>query len=467
MADAVAMPEMLRGVQRVHFVGIGGAGMCGLAEVLLAEGLQVSGSDLVASAATQRLAGLGAKVHVGHAAANVAGAQLVVASSAIDAANVELAAADRADVRIVARGALLAALMEPRIGIAVAGSHGKTTTAALIDAVLAAAGWEPTLLLGGTPLALGGNGKLGAGRHLVAEADESDASFLELRPQLAAVTNIDRDHLDTYGQRFDTMRAAFTEFLGQLPADGTAVLCADDAAASALRPRPGVRVITYGVDAAADVRARCVGASAGVCSFAVGGLGKRRLTLPLPGVANVRNALAAIAIGQALGVPTSAIAEGIENFAGVQRRFQLAECRTGGKRFTLVDDYGHHPTELAHVIDTVRRQWPGRRLLMVFQPHRYTRTRDLLGAFAAVLAPVDRLVLAEVYAASEAPIAGADGMALLRAVEAANPAQPPAFAATPAAALAQVKALIEDGDVVVVQGAGDIASVAEALRGGS
>ena len=465
MVDAVAMPAMLRGVQQIHFVGIGGAGMCGLAEVLLAEGFRVSGSDLAASAVTQRLAGLGVKVHVGHAAANVAGAQLVVASSAIDAANVELAAAHASDIRSVARGALLAALMEPRTGIAVAGSHGKTTTAALIGAVLAAAGWDPTLLLGGTPNALGGNGKLGAGRHLVAEADESDASFLELRPQLAVITNIDRDHLDTYGQRFETMQAAFAEFLGHLPTDGAAVVCADDAAASGVRPPPGVRVITYGVGAAADVQARCVAASGGGCSFAVDGFGERRLALPLPGVANVRNALAAVAVGQALGVPAAAIAEGIGNFAGVQRRFQLAECRIDGKRFTLVDDYGHHPTELAHVIDTVRRTWPTRRLLMAFQPHRYTRTRDLLGAFATALAPVDRLVLAEVYAASEAPIAGADGMALLRAVEAANPSQPPAFAATPTAALAQVKTLIEDGDVVAVQGAGDIASVAEALRG--
>ena len=458
------VPALLRGVQRVHFVGIGGAGMCGLAEVLLAEGLQVSGSDLVGSAVTQRLAGLGAKVHVGHAAANVAGAQLVVASSAIDADNVELAAAHAGDIRSVARGALLAALMEPRTGIAVAGSHGKTTTAALVGAVLAAAGWDPTLLLGGTPQALGGNGKLGTGRHLVAEADESDASFLALRPQLAVITNIDRDHLDTYGQRFETMQAAFAEFLGHLPTDGAVVLCADDAAAGALRPPPGVGVITYGVDAAADVQARCVAASGGGCSFAIDGFGER-LKLPLPGIANARNALAAVAVGQALGVPAAAIAEGIGNFAGVQRRFQLAECRTGGKCFTLVDDYGHHPTELAHVIDTVRRQWPDRRLLMAFQPHRYTRTRDLLGAFAAALAPVDRLVLAEVYAASEAPIAGADGNALLRAVAAADPAHPPAFAPTPTAALAQVKALIEDGDVVAVQGAGDIATVAEALRG--
>ena len=464
MADAVTTPALLRGVRQAHFVGIGGAGMCGLAEVLLAQGLRVSGSDLAASAATRRLAGLGAEVHVGHAAANVGEAQLVVASSAIDAANAELAAAAARDIRVVARGTLLAALMEPRIGIAVAGSHGKTTTAALIGAVLAAAGWEPTLLLGGTPHALGGNGRLGAGRHLVAEADESDASFLRLRPQLAVVTNLDRDHLDTYGQRFEMMQAAFAGFLERLPTEGVAVLCADDAAARAL-PRPsGPRVITYGLDAAADVRARCVAAGEGGCSFVADGLVDRRLALPLPGLANVRNALAAIAACRALGVPVAAIADGLEGFAGVQRRFQLAECQADGKRFTLVDDYGHHPTELAHVVDTVRERWPGRRLLMAFQPHRYTRTRDLLGAFAGALAEVDRLVLAEVYAASEAPIAGADGTALLRAVRAANPAHPPVFAATPAAALMHLRALIEDGDVVAVQGAGDIASVAETLR---
>ena len=465
MADAVATPALLRGVRRIHFVGIGGAGMCGLAEVLLAQGLRVSGSDLAASAATRRLAGLGAEVHVGHAAGNVAGAQLVVASSAIDAANAELAAAAARDIRVVARGALLAALMEPRIGIAVAGSHGKTTTAALIGAVLAAAGWEPTLLLGGTPHALGGNGRLGAGRHLVAEADESDASFLQLRPQLAVVTNLDRDHLDTYGQRFETMRAAFAKFLERLPADGVAVLCADDAAANALPRPPGVRVINYGLDPAADVRPRDGLGGPRNAGFVVESLGDRPLALPLPGIANVRNALAAIAACQALGVPAAAIIKGLEGFAGVQRRFQLTECQADGKRFTLVDDYGHHPTELAHIIDTVREQWPTRRLLMAFQPHRYTRTRDLLAAFAATLAQVDRLVLAEVYAASEAPIAGADGVALLRAVQAANPPHPPAFAATPAAALTQLRALIEDGDVVAVQGAGDIASVAEALRG--
>ena len=464
MADAVATPALLRGVGRVHFVGIGGAGMCGLAEVLLADGLHVSGSDLAASAATRRLAELGAEVHMGHAAANVAGAQLVVASSAIDAANAELAAAAAHGIRVVARGALLAALMEPRIGIAVAGSHGKTTTAALIGAVLSAAGWDPTLLLGGTPHALGGNGRLGAGRHLVAEADESDASFLQLRPQLAVVTNLDRDHLDTYGQRFEAMQRAFAEFLERLPAGGVAVLCADDAAASALPRPPGVRVVTYGLDPTADIRPRGgIGGERGAI-FSVDGFGDRCLKLPLPGTANVRNALAAIAACQALDAPPAAIAEGIEGFAGVQRRFQLAECHVDGKRFTLVDDYGHHPTELAHVVDTVRERWPGRRLLMAFQPHRYTRTRDLLGAFAGALAQVDRLVLAEVYAASEVPIAGADGAALLRAVQSVNPPHPPEFAATPAAALMHLRALIEDGDVVAVQGAGDIASVAEALR---
>ena len=463
MADAVATPALLRGVQRLHFVGIGGAGMCGLAEVLLAQGLRVSGSDLAASAATRRLAELGAEVHMGHAAANVGGAQLVVASSAIDAANAELVGAAASGIRVVARGALLAALMEPRMGIAVAGSHGKTTTAALIGAVLGAAGWDPTLLLGGTPHALGGNGRLGAGRHLVAEADESDASFLQLRPRLAVVTNLDRDHLDTYGQRFEAMQGAFADFLERLPAGGVAVLCADDAAASALPRPPGVRVITYGLDPRADVRAPCVAGGERGSIVYVDGLADR-LALPLPGTANVRNALAAIAACRALGVPPAAIADGIEGFAGVQRRFQLAECQADGKRFTLVDDYGHHPTELAHIVDTVRERWPGRRLLMAFQPHRYTRTRDLLGAFAGALAQVDRLVLAEVYAASEAPIPGADGTALLRAVQSANPPHPPAFAATPAVALMHLRALIEDGDVVAVQGAGDIASVAEALR---
>ena len=462
------MAELMRGVSAVHFVGIGGAGMCALAEILLRQGFAVGGSDLVASAATRRLTRLGAAVRPGHAAEAVGDADLVVASSAIDAGNVELAAARARRVPVVARGELLAALMHGRHGVAVAGSHGKTTTAGLVAAALTAAGLDPTFLIGGTVHAVGGNARLGKGRHLVAEADESDASFLRLRPRLAVVTNIDRDHLDAYDGNLARLEAAFVEFLGNLPEDGVAVLCADDPGAAALAGHARCRVVTYGLCAEAEVRGFGVALGAGGSRFGFAGEGGSdlRLLLPLPGLANVRNALAAIAACRALGVPEDAAAAGIESFAGVQRRFQVTAGAAGGKSFTLVDDYGHHPTELAHVIDTVREVWPGRRLVMVYQPHRYTRTRDLLAAFAAQLGRVDELVLAEVYAASEAHIAGADGAALVRAVAAAHPGSPPRFAATPAEALARLRTVLVDGDVVVVQGAGDIAEVAEALRSG-
>ena len=470
MAEAAIGPEtpaLLRGVRRVHFVGIGGAGMCGLAEILLRQGYVVGGSDLVASAATARLAGLGAAVRRGHAAAATAGADLVVASSAIDADNPELRAARSRGVPTVARGALLAALMRGRYGVAVAGSHGKTTTASLVAGALTAAGLDPTVSIGATLQATGGNGRLGQGRHLVAEADESDASFLQLCPRLAVVTNIDRDHLDAYGQSLPRLEAAFAEFIGRLPADGVAVLCADDAGAARLARHVRGPVVSYGLGADAEVRGCDVALGPEGSRFAVasGDGCERHLLLPLPGLANVRNALAAIAACRALGVPEDAAAAGIEGFAGVQRRFQVAACVFAGKRFTLVDDYGHHPTELAHVIDTVREMWPGRRLVMVFQPHRYTRTRDLLRAFAAELGRVDELVLAEVYAASEAPIAGADSAALAQEVAAGQAASPP-LAATPAEALTRLRGVLAEGDVVAVQGAGDIAEVAEALRGG-
>ncbi len=457
---------MLRGVRRVHFVGIGGAGMCALAEILLRQGYAVRGSDRVASAATARLAALGAAVRHGHAPEAIDGADLVVASSAIRTDNAELAAARSRGVPTVARGALLAALMRGREGVAVAGSHGKTTTASLIVAALAAAGSDPTFLIGATLCAAGGNAGLGQGRHLVAEADESDASFLQLGPRLAVVTNIDRDHLDAYGQSYARLQAAFADFVSRLPADGAAVLCADDAGAAGLARHVRGRTLTYGLGADAEVRGSGVALGADGSRFGVADENgrERRIRVPLPGLANVSNALAALAACRALGVPEDAAAAGIEGFAGVQRRFQVAACAAGGKRFTLVDDYGHHPTELAHVIDTVREVWPGRRLVMVFQPHRYTRTRDLMPAFAAELRRVDELVLAEVYAASEAPIAGADGAALATAVAACG--SRPHLAATPAEALERLRAVLADGDVVAVQGAGDVADVAAALRRG-
>ena len=466
VAEAPATPDLLAAARRVHFVGIGGAGMCALAEVLLRRGFAVAGSDLVASAATRRLAALGAEVYEGHAAEAVCGADLVVASSAIDAGNVELTAARASGIPIVARGTLLAALMHRGEGIAVAGSHGKTTTASLIAAVLVAAELDPTFLIGGRLHAVGGNARCGLGRHLVAEADESDASFLQLRPRMAVVTNVDADHLDAYGQRFECLQAAFAEFVGQLPEDGVAALCADDPAARALAGPMRGRVVTYGLAPGADLRGVDLAPAANGCAFTAVGMGSRlALRLPLPGDANVRNALGAVATCLALGVAPSAIAAGIEGFAGVERRFQLAECEAAGKRFTLVDDYGHHPTELAHVIETVRRHWPERRLVMAYQPHRYSRTRDLLASFAAELAGVDALVLAEVYAASEPSIPGADSAALATAVAAATESAPPQVVATPTEALDWLRAGIADGDVVAVQGAGDIGTVAATLRG--
>ena len=457
--------RLLDGARRVHFVGIGGAGMCGLAEVLLRSGYAVSGSDVADSAVVRRLATLGAVVRHGHHAAAVQDAELVVASTAIDADNVELARARELGVPVLPRGALLAALMRGRFGIAVAGSHGKTTTAGLIASIFVAGGMDPTCVIGGELTADGGNAWHGRGGHLIAEADESDASFLLLRPTVAVVTNIDRDHLDTYGQQFARLRSAFAEFRANLPEDGTLVACADDAGSAALAQNGRASVLTYGFASDADVRAVDVDAGGAPWRFTVQRRDAEdlRVASPLPGCRNVQNALAAIAVATAVALPDEAVAAGLAGFPGVARRFSTAQCRIAGKRFTLLDDYGHHPTELAHVVDTARRLWPGRRLLMAFQPHRYTRTRDLQAGFVSQLSRVDELILADVYAASEAPIPGADGRALAAAIE-RHGALAPRFAATPERALELLLETLRDDDIVAVQGAGDIDRAATALR---
>ena len=457
----------LRQARRIHCIGIGGAGMCGIAEVLAREGHAVSGSDVSRSAATDRLARLGLAVRIGHRADAVADADLVVATSAVGPDNVEWARARQLGIPVLPRGAMLAELMRSRRGVAVAGSHGKTTTASMLASIFDAAGLDPTFVIGGVVTEDGGNSHHGSGPHLIAEADESDASFLHLSPATAVVTNIDRDHLGAYGQDFERLKGAFAEFAERVAPDGALAVCADDAGAAELARTSTRRTLTYGFAPDADCRADAVTAPApNRLSFRV-----RRnegedldVEIPMLGCCNAQNALGAIAAASLEGVADDAIVRGLQAFGGVRRRFEVAECALEGKRFVLVDDYGHHPTELRRVIDSIRSAWPARRLVMAYQPHRYTRTRDLLDDFAAVLAGVDDLVLLEVYAASEAPIAGADGRALAQGVERVA-GKAPTFAATPEDAVAHLRRTIVDGDVVAIQGAGDVERAAVALRG--
>ncbi|MFZ5493589.1 MAG: UDP-N-acetylmuramate--L-alanine ligase [Pseudomonadota bacterium] len=453
-------------VRHIHLVGIGGSGMSGIAEVLLNQGYRVSGSDLGTGAAAARLAALGAQVHHGHAAAHIDGADVVVASTAVPPDNVELAAARARGVPVVPRAAMLAELMRLKDGIAIAGTHGKTTTTSLVAHVLAHGGLDPTFIIGGRVNALGSGARLGAGRYLVLEADESDASFLHLNPILAVVTNVDLDHMDTYGGDPARLRAAFVEFLQRLPFYGLAVLCHDDAGLMALRERIGRPVLSYGLDPAADLHAADLRQDGLRMQFVAHARGRAPLTvtLNLPGRHNVQNALAAIAIAREAGVDDAAIAVALGSFEGIGRRQQrLADGRLAGKSVTLIDDYGHHPQELKVTLDAVRGAFPGRRLLTVFQPHRYTRTRDLLDDFAAVLsAGTDALLLCEVYAAGEAPIAGADGRALARAIRSRGRIEP-VFVEHLAELPASLGALVQDGDVIVTLGAGSIGQAAAAL----
>jgi UDP-N-acetylmuramate--alanine ligase len=452
--------------RHVHFVGIGGVGMCGIAEVLHNLGYEVSGSDTADNAATRRLRELGIRVSRGHAAEHAHGADVVVATSAVAGNNPELEWARAQRVPVVPRAEMLGELMRFRRGIAVAGTHGKTTTTSLIASVLAEAGLDPTFVIGGQLLSAGANARLGSGEFLVAEADESDGSFLLLNPMLAVVTNIDADHLDHYGGDFARVREAFSDFLHRLPFYGAAVLCIDDAETAALAAQAPRAVMTYGTRDDADVRAVDIRQERSRMHFGLCLPGTSQplpVTLNLPGRHNVLNALAAAAVGWQLGASEQAIAAALSGFQGIGRRFnQHGEVAIGDARVLLVDDYGHHPNELAAVFAAARGGWPDRRLVVAFQPHRYSRTRDLLDDFARVLASVDVLVLSEVYAAGEAPIAGADARALARAIRARGMVDP-VLIEHPRELAQALPPLLRDGDLLLLAGAGDIGHVAGEL----
>ncbi|HLS87710.1 MAG TPA: UDP-N-acetylmuramate--L-alanine ligase [Burkholderiales bacterium] len=449
-------------VRRVHFIGIGGSGMSGIAEVLATLGYQVSGSDLAASAATRRLAGLGVRIVLGHEPGNVEGVDAVVVSSAVRSDNPEVIAARRRRIPVVPRALMLAELMRLKQGIAIAGTHGKTTTTSLVASVLAEGGLDPTFVIGGRLTAAGSNARLGAGDFIVAEADESDASFLHLQPVVAVVTNIDEDHMETYEHEFARLRQAFVQFLQNLPFYGSAILCADDAHVREIIPLVTKPVVTYGTAKDAMVRAEDVRAEGPRMRFRAvrepGGA--LEVTLNLPGRHNVLNALAAIAVATELGVPEEGILRGLAEFRGVGRRFQRygeVALRAGGS-FTLIDDYGHHPAEMAATLEAVRGAYPGRRVVLAFQPHRYTRTRDLFEDFVKVLSTADALILAEVYPAGEAPIVAADARSIARALRVAGKVEPlyvEDMAEMPEAILRTAL----DGDVVVTMGAGSIGNV--------
>ncbi|ONC44312.1 UDP-N-acetylmuramate--L-alanine ligase [Burkholderia pseudomallei] len=449
-------------VKHIHFVGIGGAGMSGIAEVLVNLGYQVSGSDLARNAVTERLEALGARVSIGHDAANIEGANAVVVSTAVRSDNPEVLAARRLRVPIVPRAVMLAELMRLKQGIAIAGTHGKTTTTSLVASVLAAGGLDPTFVIGGRLTSAGANARLGTGDFIVAEADESDASFLNLYPVIEVITNIDADHMDTYGHDFARLKQAFIEFTQRLPFYGSAVVCIDDANVRQIVPLISKPVVRYGFAADAQVRAENVEARDGRMHFTVRREGREPLpvVLNLPGLHNVQNALAAIAIATDLDVADAAIQQALAEFNGVGRRFQRYGeiAAAGGGAYTLIDDYGHHPVEMAATIAAARGAFPGRRLVLAFQPHRYTRTRDCFDDFVNVLSTVDALVLTEVYAAGEAPISTANGDALSRALRAAGKVEP-VFVATVDEVSDALAKLARDGDVVITMGAGSIGGV--------
>ena len=460
------MKDRMRRIHRIHFVGIGGSGMSGIAEVLLNLGYAVQGSDLRHGEVTRRLESLGARIAIGHVAANVQGADVVVVSSAINAENPEVAYALERRIPVVKRAEMLGELMRFRYSIAVAGTHGKTTTTSLIASVLAEGGTDPTFVIGGRLKSAASNARLGAGEYLVAEADESDASFTHLQPMLAIVTNVDADHLGTHGGDFEKLKASFVEFLHNLPFYGLAVICNDDANARSLIPRISRPYLTYGFDDDADVRAVDVERLPGRSRFTVlrpRGAAPLDVTLNLPGRHNVLNALAAITIATELEVDDAAIQRALAGFQGIERRLQwLGDLETAAGKLTLVDDYGHHPTEIAATVEAARQGWPGRRIVLVFQPHRYTRTRDLLDEFAQVLADADALVVAEVYPAGEAPIPGADGKALCRAIRTRGKVEPVLLKSLEEMPDA-LAGIVRDGDVVLTMGAGQIGNASHDL----
>ncbi|WP_017759901.1 UDP-N-acetylmuramate--L-alanine ligase [Pseudacidovorax intermedius] len=457
---------MKHAIRHIHFVGLGGSGMSGIAEVLFNLGYGVSGSDLADSATLRRLADLGIRTFVGHDAANIAGADAVVTSTAVQADNPEVVAARAKKIPVVPRALMLAELMRLRSGIAIAGTHGKTTTTSLAASVLATAGLDPTFVIGGRLNSAGANARLGQGEYIVVEADESDASFLNLLPVMAVVTNIDADHMDTYGHDFGRLQKAFVDFLHRMPFYGTAILCVDDPAIRQILPQVTCPVTSYGFSEDAQVRAidvRAVGAQMHFTAQRRNGvvLPDLPVVLNLPGEHNVRNALSVIAIAVELGLPDEAVQRGLAEFKGVGRRFQRygEVAAANGGRFTLIDDYGHHPVEMAATIAAARGAFPGRRLVLAFQPHRFTRTRDCFEDFVKVLGGADAVLLTEVYAAGEAPIVAADGRSLARALRVAGKVEPvfvDDVRALPQAVLDNAR----DGDVVLCMGAGSIGAVA-------
>ena len=464
---------MKHAVKHIHFVGVGGAGMSGIAEILRNLGYTVSGSDQSDSATTRRLASLGIRIAIGHDAANIAGAEAVVTSTAVRADNPEVMAARAARVPVVPRAVMLAELMRLKSGIAIAGTHGKTTTTSLVTSVLAEAGVDPTFVIGGRLNAAGANSRLGSGDYIVVEADESDASFLNLLPVMAVVTNIDADHMETYGHDFAKLKAAFVEFIHRMPFYGAAILCSDDAGVRSIMPMISRPVVSYGFGEDAMVRAVDVQAHAGTMQFTVQRrngvrMPDLRVTLNLPGDHNVLNALAAIAVAAELELPDAPVVRGLAEFTGVGRRFQrygeqpviagdTTDGATGGT-FTLIDDYGHHPVEMAATLAAARGAFPGRRLVLAFQPHRYTRTRDCFEDFVKVMGSADLVLLAEVYAAGEAPIVAADGRALARALRVAGKVDP-VFVDDIDAMAQTIVEQVRAGDVVIAMGAGSISNV--------
>jgi len=449
-------------IQQLHFVGIGGVGMSGIAEVLLNMGFKVSGSDVKESAAVQRLRQAGAQIHIGHRAENIDKADAVVVSSAVQETNPEVAAAHDQRIPIVPRAEMLAELMRFRFGIAVAGTHGKTTTTSLVASILAEGGLDPTFVIGGKLNSAGANARLGDSEYLVAEADESDASFLYLQPMISVITNIDADHMETYGD-FDSLVNTFLEFVHHLPFYGLAVVCQDDAVISELRPRMSRPVLGYGFSEEAEVRA---------VNVTYSGMGSRfdvqwrdqspalQVQLNLPGHHNILNALAAITIAREIGVEDKAICKALADFQGINRRFQLnGELSKAAGQVSFVDDYAHHPREVAATIAAARQVWPGRRLVVVFQPHRYSRTRDLFEDFTITLSEADLLLVLEVYPAGEEPIAGADSRALCRAIRTRGHVEP-VFVENADALAGTLVDILEAGDVVLTMGAGDIGAAA-------
>ncbi len=459
------VPEMRR-IRRIHFIGIGGAGMSGIAEVLLNQGYEISGSDIKDSSVTERLQRKGARIFIGHSEDHVTGADVVVNSSAVHAENPELLSARERRIPVVRRAEMLGELMRYRHGIAVAGTHGKTTTTSLMAAVLAAAKQDPTFIIGGLVNSAGTNAQLGASRYLVAEADESDASFLHLQPMVAIVTNIDADHMETYGGDFSRLKKTFVEFLHNLPFYGLAVLCAEDPVVREIIPEISRPVLTYGFGEGCDFRAVNIRQDRMHTEFDVLRPGSDKplaVRLNIPGIHNVLNATAVIAVATDEGISDAAIQEGLANFQGVGRRFQVyGQFAVGDGDALLVDDYGHHPREVAAVVKAVRDGWPDRRLVMVYQPHRYTRTRDLYEDFVEVLSSVDALVMLEVYSAGEDPIPGADSRHLCRSIRARGTIEP-IFVEQIDGVPVIIKDLVRAGDLVITQGAGNVGALAPEL----